>query len=58
MESGIELQQKFLIPVLLVDDKWEQDNFTEAVNGFFKAGEPSNGITAQALMGKDHVLVV
>ena len=44
--------------MLLVDDKGEQANFTEAVKTFLKAWQPSNGITAHALVGNDHVMVV
>ena len=44
--------------MLLVDDKWEQANFTKAGQSFLKAWESSNVIAAQALMGEDLVLVV
>jgi hypothetical protein len=58
MKGGIKLKQQFFIPVLLVDDKWEQADFTKAIKSFFKARESSNGITTQALVREDHVLVV
>ena len=52
------MQQKLFIPVLLVDDKWEQTNFSKAVKSLYKAWQPNNGITIQTLVGKDPVLVV
>ena len=58
VKSGIELQQKLFIPVLLVRDKWQKTNFPETVKGFFKTGQPSNSFTIKAHVLKDSPLIV
>jgi len=58
MQSGIELKQKLFIPVLFISHKRQQTHLPEAIQGFLKTWQTSNGFNLQALVRKDAALVV
>ena len=58
VEGGIELQQKLFIPMLLISHKIQQSSITEAVKGFFKAWQSSNGFTVKTHMREDVPLII
>ena len=58
VKSGIELQQKLFIPMLFISDKPQKANISEAVEGFFQAGQANNGFAVWTHMGKDAPLIV
>ena len=58
VEGSIELKQKFFIAMFLVSHKVEQTRITEAIKGFFKAWQSSNGFTIKMHMREDASLIV
>src|SRR4051812_47553654 len=47
MKSGIELEQQFFIPVLLISDELQQARLSEAIQSFFQTGQSSYGFSVK-----------
>ena len=58
MKSGIELEQQFFVPVLLVSDKLQQTRFSEAIQSFFQTGQTSYCFGVKTLMWEDATLII
>ena len=58
MKSGIELEQQFFVPVLLVSDERQQSRLSEAIQSLFQTGQTSYGFSVKMHMGKNATLIV
>ena len=58
MKSGIELEQQFFVPVLLVSDELQQARLSEAIQRFFQTGQTSYGFSVKTHMWKNVTLIV
>ena len=58
VESGIKLKQKLFVPVLFISHERQQTHLPEAIQGFLKTWQTSNGFNLKALVREDATLVV
>ena len=58
MKSGIELEQQFFIPVLLICDELQQARLSKAIQSFCQTGQTSYGFVVKTHMWENATLIV